>query len=191
MVGISPILGVVVIGVIVAGSLVVGFVSIPEQEKQLIALQDVNGKIETNVPVAASRSFSPLPVVFDLDDPALPAGAEGHGSDITTEQKLVINIVSDTSEPTKTVVDLNNLSEDQQLVIMRVGAPPHVMVDISPDVGFLPGIPDPDEIKVAALVGHNEWLLSVQSGNDKTINIETSSADPGAYPIVVELLRVG
>lgn len=182
---------VAIVGITIAGSLVITIGSMPEPEKQLIAVQNVEGKVNTNIPVSASRSFSTLPVVFDLEDPALTAGAEEHGTDLETEQKLVINIISDTAEPVKTVIDLNNKSEDTQLVLFKVSASPHITVDIAPDTGFDGIIDDPGEIDIAGVVGHNEWLLSVASGNDKTIEIESSPTDPGAYSLVLELLRVG
>jgi len=148
-----------------------------------IHLQDVDGKINTNVPVAASRAFSPLPIEFDEVD-TLPSVISGGtaGSSISTKQKAVINLALDVSEDAQITFFINNRSEDTQIFLIKVGAPSNVMVDFeSKPSGFA---------TIHGLVGHNEWLASVPTGGFD-LAMEISTTDAGMYPIVVELLRVG
>jgi len=152
-----------------------------------IHLQDVDGKINTNVPVAASRAFSPLPVQFMEDNEVttagIPAGAEGPtlGSVIQTKQKAVFNMVLDVSEDKTVNISLTNLSEDTQIFLIKANAPSNVILDFESSVS---------NVTIHGLTGHNEWLASMATGN-AGVFMEVSTTDAGFYPIVVELLRIG
>jgi hypothetical protein len=185
---------VAVLAIVGVGSLAaaVEFVS-----DEIIHLQDTDGKIQTNVPVAASRAFSPLPVQFDPDlDTQLDSDGDGvfdeatddlpkKGSSIKTTQKAVINLVLDTSEDASVRFRLNNLSEDNQIFLFKVAAPSNVIIDVEGSIF----------ITIHGLVGHNEWLADISTGCNVgiscTILIEVSTTDAGMYPIAVELVRVG
>ncbi len=146
-----------------------------------IHLQDVDGKINTNVPIAASRAFSPLPVEFDEDIEPTVADAVSTGSTIETKQKVIVNFVLDVSEDATTTFTINNRSEDTQIFLIKANAPPHVILDMESGTG----------VTIHGLSGHNEWIASVNTGGPHTFKMETSTTDAGFYPIVVELLRVG
>ena len=147
-----------------------------------IHLQDVDGKVITNVPVAASRAFSPLPVFFEEEDISLTVSGGTIGSQTQTSQKIVANLALDVSEDATLSFDVDNASEDAQIVIVKAGAPSQVILDLEGTAS---------ETTVHGLVGHNEWLTTVVTGTDLTYKLEISTTDAGMYPLVLELLRVG
>jgi hypothetical protein len=183
-----------VVAIVSAGSLAIAASPLSDEK---IHLQSVDGKIQTNVPVAASRTFSPLPVQFDPDlDTQLDSDGDGifdeasddlpkKGSSIKTTQKAAMNFVLDPSEDATVRFRLNNLSEDRQIFLFKVGAPSNVIIDAEGSV----------TITVHGMVGHNEWLADIPTGCNIgiscTILMEVSTTDAGMYPIAVELLRVG
>ena len=146
-----------------------------------IHLQKVDGKIITNVPIEASRVFSPLPVEFNADTEPTVADAVSIGSTLQTKQKVVVNFVEDVSEDATVTFTVDNLSEDPQIFLIKASAPSHVMLDMESGVG----------VAVNGLSGHNEWLATADSGTGKTFKMEVSTTDAGFFPVVVELLRVG
>jgi len=154
-----------------------------------IHLQDVDGKIITNVPIEASRAFSPLPVEWDAEQSSddLAGITDGiEGSTMMTKQKLAINFVLDVSEDAELKLLLDNRSEDPQIFLIKANAPPHVILDF--ETGTSAGV----NVTVHGLTGHNEWLASIPAnGADAVLKMEVSTTDGGFYPIVVELLRVG
>jgi hypothetical protein len=145
-----------------------------------IHLQDVDGKINTNVPIAASRTFSALPIEFAADTEVTIDGI-ATGSSIVTKQKAVINYVLDVSEDQELTFTIDNDSEDRQIFLIKANAPSNVMLDAESGTGTT----------VHGVTGHNEWLASSDAGTGKTFKMEVSVTDAGFYPIVVELLRVG
>ena len=144
-----------------------------------IHLQDVDGKINTNVPIEASRIFSPLPVIFSHDKEPFSDAVDG--SSIVTKQKAVLNFVLNVSTVTHVTFSLDNQSEDPQIFLIKAAAPSKVILDM-----------ESGNVKVQGVTGHNEWIAVIDGGSiEQTFNMEVSTTDPGFYPIVVELLRVG
>ena len=178
---------ILIAGIVGSGSLAIAVQPVSDEK---IHIQDTTGRIQTNVPVAASRAFSPLPVqwnqdnsiAYDTDNDGSFSAAEQTGSDIATKQKIVFNFVADAATRHNTLVWFDNLSEDNQIFIIRAGAPPNVAIDIEQ---FFPSTP------VHGLVGHNEWLVTVPPGPGYAVEVEVSTTDAGFYPIVLELDRVG
>jgi hypothetical protein len=174
---------ILVAAIVGAGSLAIAVQPVSDEK---IHLQDVDGKIHTNVPVAASRAFSPLPVEFDEEGNSgnvasiTGTGVTG-GSQIVTKQKVVVNLVLPVSNVATVKIDLDNDSEDAQIFLIKAGAPSNVILDM-----------ESEDVTIHGLTGHNEWLASITAaGNDREIEMEVSTTDAGFYPIVVELLRVG
>jgi hypothetical protein len=157
-----------------------------------VHLQDVDGKVITNVPISASRTFSPLPVEFSDDvgtdtSADMPGTASTTGSVMITKQKLAFNFVLDTAEDTEYTLKLDNNSEDTQIFLIKANAPPHVIIDFESGTNATPS----NNVTVHGLTGHNEWLASVPTSTNKELKMEVSVTDAGFYPIVVELLRIG
>jgi len=149
-----------------------------------IHLQDVDGKINTNVPIAASRAFSPLPVEWDDVNTSENVGSLSGGtlgSSTVTRQKLTFNFALDTSEDVAAGLHIDNRSEDAQIFLIKANAPSNVIIDF-----------ETNTVTVHGLTGHNEWLASIPGATDNgAVTMEISVTDAGFYPIVVELLRVG
>jgi len=157
---------------------------IQETSDAKIHLQDVDGKIITNVPIEASRIFSPLPIEFCEDIEKSVTSANAVGSSIVTKQKAVLNFVLDVSEDAHERVSLCNRSEDPQIFLIKAAAPPHVILDMEPA--------DTNPLEIHGLTGHNEWIASIDGdATDQRFFIEVSTTDAGFYPIVVQLLRIG
>jgi hypothetical protein len=181
---------IILAGMVTAGSMAIAIQPVSNEK---IHIQDTTGKIQTNVPVAASRTFSPLAVEFNKDsEPEFDRDGDavfdespddvGGGSDIQTKQKAVINFVMDVSEDATVKFHVNNLSEDAQIFLIRAGTTPHVLLDMESGSG----------VTVQGVTGHNEWLATITGGAvDATFTMEASTTDAGFYPIVVELERVG
>jgi hypothetical protein len=166
--------------------------SIQHTSDQKIHLQDVDGKVITNVPIMANRAFSPLPVEWDQEqagdnDPnGATTGFAVVGTSIMTKQKLAINFVVDTAEDGTLDLQLDNRSEDPQIFLIKCDAPPHVQLDFEDPTAV------GTDVDVHGLTGHNEWLASIAAnGADDDLIMEVSVTDAGFYPIVCELLRVG
>jgi hypothetical protein len=166
---------VLIAGIVGSGSMAIAVQPVSDEK---IHIQDTTGKIQTNVPVAASRAFSPLAIEFAEDTEPAVAGATA-GSTIVTKQKAVVNMALDVSEDAAVTFTVENNSEDQQIYLIKAGAPAHVILDMESGSGTVQG-----------LVGHNEWLATAASGTS-TFIMEVSTTDAGFYPIVVELERVG
>jgi len=156
-----------------------------------VHLQDVDGKINTNVPIQANRAFSPLPVEFSDDvntgadtfidtSDDMAGTASTTGSVMITKQKLAFNFVVQTATDTEFTLRLDNNSEDTQIFLIKANAPPHVILDF-----------ESNDVIVHGLTGHNEWIASIPTGTQQGLKMEASITDGGFYPIVVELLRVG
>ena len=151
-----------------------------------IHLQDVDGKIITNVPVEANRAFVPLAVQWsedqDSDDENSNTVLDLVGTSIMTKQKLAINFVSDVSEDgRKLVLELDNLSEDPSIFLIRCDAPSQVQLDF-----------ETAEVTIHGITGLNEWLASIdENSTDQEVDMEVSFTDAGFYPIVCDLQRVG
>ncbi len=162
---------------------------IQEASDVKIHLQDVDGKINTNVPIAASRAFSPLPVNWSADrggsstDQSADITATGGtvGSVMITKQKLAFNFVVQTATDATFDMKIDNNSEDTQIFLIKANAPSNVILDMENNSG----------VTIHGLTGHNEWLASASAGAGKFFDMEVSVTDAGFYPIVVELLRVG
>ncbi len=160
-----------------------------------IHLQDVDGKINTNVPITGSRAFSGLPIEWDRDNEANLQwrNAVSVGTKILTNQKIAFNVVTDVGEEAELLIPLVNNSEDAQIALVKCSAPPHVIMDVEiPDATDNPGI---DAVR---LTGHNEWLINVKDGLTGppgkyigNMEIVLATTDAGFYPVVCELLRVG
>ena len=191
MLGLAIPVWAVIGGILAAGSLAIAVQPVSDEK---IHIQDTTGKIQTNVPVAASRAFSPLAVQWNANTEAAADSAGGGtlGSTIQTTQKLVVNSALDVSSAQVTKLFLTNNSEDKQIFLIKAGAPANVMIDFntpaSPDTSF-------NAVTVQGVTGHNEWLATLpgsgtNSGNAQ-VNMEISTTDAGFYPIVVELERVG
>jgi len=160
-----------------------------------IHLQDVDGKIITNVPIMADRAFSGLPVEWERDNEVdlQWRNAVSVGTKILTNQKIVFNVVTDVGEEAELLIPLVNNSEDAQIVLVKCSAPSHVIMDVEiPDAADGPGI---DAVR---LTGHNEWLINVKDGLTGppgqpvgTMEIVLATTDAGMFPVVCELLRVG
>jgi hypothetical protein len=163
-----------VAAIVSVGSLAIAVQPVSDEK---IHLQDVDGKIHTNVPVSASRAFSPLPLTF-REDTDVSWGGDAAGSIIMTKQKVVINIVSDTAETDEITFGVQNQSEDAQLFLIKAGAPPNVILDV-------------DGSNLRGITGHNEWLFKADASTHTNFLLEITTTDAGMYPIVVELLRVG
>jgi hypothetical protein len=170
---------VLIAGVVGSGSLAIAVQPVSDEK---IHIQDTTGKIQTNVPVAASRAFSPLAVEWSDDVEPIVSDATA-GSTIETKQKAVVNMALDVSEDATVTFSVDNNSEDTQIFLIKAGAPAHVLIDM--ESGGL------GEVTVQGLTGHNEWLATSPSGSDNTFKMEVSTTDAGFYPIVVELERVG
>jgi len=150
-----------------------------------IHLQDVDGKVNTNVPIAASRAFSPLPVEWSADVDITSMTDATVGSHIQTKQKMVLNFVLDVSEDAQATLTLQNRSEDTQIFLIKANAPSNVILDFESVTS---------DVTIHGLTGHNEWLASIPGSStptNETVTMEVSTTDAGFYPIVVELLRVG
>lgn len=160
-----------------------------------IHLQDVDGKINTNVPITANRVFSGLPIEWDRDNEQNLQwrNAVSVGTKILTNQKIQFNVVTDVGEEAELLVPLVNNSEDAQIALVKCSAPSQVIMDVEiPDSIDNPGI---DAVR---LTGHNEWLINVKDGLSGVpgeyvgnIEIVLATTDAGMYPVVCELLRVG
>jgi len=154
-----------------------------------IHLQDVDGKINTNVPISASRAFSPLPINWSEDRGASSTDVSGDitasdatvGSVMITKQKLAFNFVVQTATDATFDMKLDNNSEDTQIFLIKANAPSNVILDMEDNSG----------VTIHGLTGHNEWLASATAGTAKFFDMEVSVTDGGFYPIVVELLRIG
>jgi hypothetical protein len=183
-------LWILVAGMVVSSSLAIAVQPVGDEK---IHIQDTTGKIETNVPVAASRAFSPLAVEFNNDsEPEFDRDGDGFfnepiddvgvGSTIQTKQKVVVNFVADVSTAATVKFHVNNLSEDSQIFLIKAGSTPHMMLDMNSG----------DDVTIQGITGHNEWLATIAGGvTDVTFTMEASTTDAGSYPIVVELERVG
>ena len=154
-----------------------------------IHLQDVDGKIITNVPIDANRVFSPLPVNWTPDigtgdlSTDLVGTASTTGSVMVTKQKLAFNFVVQTATDTQFTLKLDNNSEDTQIFLIKANAPSNVILDMESGAT--------GNVIIHGITGHNEWLASVPTGGVKTFDMEVSVTDAGFYPVVVELLRIG
>jgi hypothetical protein len=164
--------------------------SIQHTSDQKIHLQDVDGKIITNVPIMANRAFSPLPVEWSDDvgtdstaDIVSSPPAAATGSVMITKQKLAFNFVVQTSTDAQFRLKIDNNSEDTQIFLIKADAPPHVQLDFESSASA---------VTIHGMTGHNEWLASVPGSTAlNTVDMEVSVTDGGFYPIVVELLRIG
>ena len=99
--------------------------NIQEASDVKIHLQDVDGKIITNVPISASRAFSPLPVQWSAEQrngdlvrltqtsALFDVTSSSVGSSIATKQKLAFNFVTPTATVSNAGIRLDNLSEDR------------------------------------------------------------------------------
>jgi hypothetical protein len=181
MLGVAIPVWILIAGIVSAGSLAVAIQPVSDEK---IHIQDTPGKLQTNVPVGAARSFSPIPVEWDTDTDISVTPAANAGSTIQTSQKVTFNIAAQVASDTVVELLLDNRSDDQQIVIFRAGSAPQVLLDMQTVGG--------SEVTVLGLIGHNEWLASIEGLADgEPVELVISATDPGFYPLVVELERVG
>ena len=179
MLGLAIPVWAVIGGILAAGSLAIAVQPVSNEK---IHMQDTTGKIQTNVPVAASRAFSPLSVQWDGDVAVTETGGGGAmGSEMVTKQKIAVNVALDVSTASSITLPLANNSEDTQIFLIKAGAPANVMLDFKSGTG----------VTVQGVTGHNEWLATITTGAAKNVVMKVSTTDAGFYPIVVELERVG
>ncbi|MFQ5920621.1 MAG: hypothetical protein ACE5JV_01225 [Nitrososphaerales archaeon] len=148
---------------------------------ELIHLDFVDGKINTNVPVAGSRAFSPSPLEFAQDEDPV-TNADATGSTIATGQKIAMNFVVDAATVKVATFRLDNASEDSQIFLIRANATSNVIIDMQSVT---------NNITIHGLVGHNEWLASIPPSDSQAFQMELFFTDAGFYPIVVEMQRIG
>ena len=156
---------------------------IQETSDVKIHLEKVDGKIHTNVPVTASRTFSALPIHFILSatGPTVTGGSSLAGSSFSTPQKAVINFFLDVSELAEVTYSLENDSEDTQLALFHCNTTPHVALDLKSGTGTT----------VTSLTGHNEWIMSVAAGTGSNVVLDVFTTDAGMFPIVCHIQRAG
>jgi hypothetical protein len=191
---------VLITGIVGSGSMAIAVQPVSDEK---IHIQDTTGKIQTNVPVGASRAFSPLPIQWSdaFDGAMVAAGDDGIliASDVVSKQKMVVNFAGDVATRGCFYVWVDNLSEDDQIFMLRAGAPSHMIIDITtPETCGDLSPPGNEIVEVDGLVGHNEWLLHTDNTpgfpntyEQNVIAIIVEMTDAGFYPVVLELERVG
>jgi hypothetical protein len=168
----SVIAFIALIGIIMAGSFALA-VSPPPRD------DDGNGGDSPGVPDGIPTAFTPLSVNWD-EDGTVDVTDATDGTIIVTKQKLVVNLALMVGQEASVTLPIVNLSEDNQIFLIKVGAPPQLIMDME----------DGTNVDVVGITGHNEWLAVLEADSGE-IEMEVSTTDPGFYPFVLELEVVG
>lgn len=172
--------------IVLGGSIItfVGLVSVIFLGSFAVAIpprdDDNDNGSSPRIPKGIPTAFAPLPVHWD-EDGTIDVTDATQGTTIVTKQKLVVNVALHVGQEATVTLPVVNLSEDNQIFLIKAGSPPQLILDMEDGTG----------VDIVGITDHNEWLAVIDSDSAGEIDMEISTTDAGSYPFVLELRAVG